>query len=204
MSHFFKTNRFTWVLALIVLGILVWKKTTFFSHASNAFQQAQTEKITSLGTAQLSLTSSRSETTLHLDADAGKAFVQRFSAVAKAESKKFKIPASVILATAMLQSKAGETELSKTANNFFAVPCEEEWDGPKGSLNGQCYRQYASAWECFRDFSIYLTGREWFAQARKSAGKDWKRWANELPASEIDGAKMAAIIQAFGLESLDQ
>lgn len=115
-----------------------------------------------------------------IDKAAAVAFVRRFEKVAISERKKFGIPSSVILGCAYVNSYAGQRGPSARANNFFAVPCTSDWEGETTTIDGRCYRQYESAWASYRDFSIYLSGQEWFGSVRKNAGKDWQKWAKEL------------------------
>jgi len=85
------------------------------------------------------------------------AFLKRFDHVAKAEQKKFGIPASFILAHGLLLSRGGTAPFTAHGNNYFGVPCTSDWEGPRGTYGGACRRTYPTAWMSFRDFSLFLT-----------------------------------------------
>lgn len=132
------------------------------------------------------------------------AFLKRFAQVALSEKKKFGAPASVILACAYANSKAGSQEAATSANNFFALPCTDDWEGETQSIDGKCMRKYESAWASFRDFSIFLSSQEWFGSLKKSAGKDWKAWTEKLGEENIaDTRTMRSVIEQFHLQELD-
>ncbi len=86
------------------------------------------------------------------------AYIKRFGKVARTEQKRFGIPASITLANALLQSSVGTSDLaSATDNNHFNLLCSDDWQGATAAQDGQCFRRYATAWESFRDHSLYLT-----------------------------------------------
>lgn len=107
------------------------------------------------------------------------AFVRRFQNVAQAEQEKFGIPASIVLANALLQTAAGTTDAASTHNNFFALPCDDGWTGPTGRTGTGCVRAYESAWTSFRDHSLYITSGRFEPMTRFSE-TDYRRWAAGL------------------------
>ncbi len=84
------------------------------------------------------------------------AFVLRFGKVARDEQQRYGIPASVILASALVQSYAGQRKLSAKGNNFFALRCTTDWEDKTQQEEDRCYRTYKGAWESFRDHSLFL------------------------------------------------
>lgn len=108
------------------------------------------------------------------------AFVERFRKVALAEQKKFGIPASVILACAYHNSIGGSRLCASECNNFFALPCDKNWDGEKKIIDQRCYKQYGTAWESFRDFSIWVVGLDEYARLRKKAPDKPELWLKAL------------------------
>jgi flagellum-specific peptidoglycan hydrolase FlgJ len=107
------------------------------------------------------------------------AYVERFGRVARSEQKKFGIPASIILANALLHSKAGEHQASRQAHNHFGLSCTDDWLGEKWEHDGDCYRVYENAWTSFRDHSFFLTTGT-FAELRRLDPKDYKAWAKAM------------------------
>lgn len=134
-------------------------------------------------------------------------YLKRFARVAVTESGKFNIPASIILANAMLLSQAGTTKLAQDANNQFRITCTEDWRGEKFETDGQCFRQYENAWTSFRDHSFYVTTGS-FEQLRQIDRKDYKGWAKGLEkagfAGQNDLAKqLIKVIETYQLTQLD-
>ena len=144
-----------------------------------------------------------------VDASLRVAYIKRFTHVALSEQKKFGIPASITLGNSLLISRAGQKELSKEGNNYFAIPCTSDWQGESGVYDHQCFRHYENAWTSFRDHSLYLTTGE---MARNFQGLDsgaYKKWAQALEkadySSEKDFAKqLIQVIQDYRLFELDE
>ena len=155
-----------------------------------------------IGTA-LSSKSTRSELA-SIDESVKHAFLERFARVAVTEQKKFGIPASVILATALHQSFAGQRDLTLEANNFFALPCTGGWKGSCESYQGRRYRRYTTAWESFRDFSLFV--RENFAYLKGENYKNWAIGMQKAGIAETDdfSKNVISIIEGYRLSELDK
>lgn len=111
------------------------------------------------------------------------AFLRRFHNVAQAEQEKFGIPASIILANALLHTAAGTGDAATSHNNFFSLPCDDAWGGPTGRTAAGCVRAYESAWTSFRDHSLYITSGR-FEPMTQFSETDYRRWAAGL--EELD------------------
>ena len=85
------------------------------------------------------------------------AYLKRFARVAISERKKFRIPTSLIMASAFYHSSAGTSSLAQEANNHFLLIADENWNGLVYEKDGRRYRMYENAWSCFRDHSEYIT-----------------------------------------------
>lgn len=134
-------------------------------------------------------------------------YLKRFAHVAISEQEKFGIPASVILANALLHSSAGKGDVATTYNNHFTISCGNDWDGGTGSLKGICYRTYETAWMSFRNHSQYITSEK-FSNLTRLNAKDYKGWANGLEKAKFSNTKNLAkniirIIEQYGLNDLD-
>ncbi|MBK6932489.1 MAG: glucosaminidase domain-containing protein [Saprospirales bacterium] len=217
MLEFIKKRWFTLAL-LLIFGIALARKNLHFDikqPKAPAIPEKQ-EKYTRETPA------SQSAALLHLGNDGAAAparlpeisdatavaFLRRFSRVAVAEQQKFGIPASVMLASAYVNSFAGQRNCALEANNFQAVRCTAEWGGPVATLSGACFRKYETAWESIRDFNLYLQQRNWFNKLKKSAGADWRAWAKGLAthrASDVEDfeAELVKVIEAYRLFELD-
>lgn len=144
-----------------------------------------------------------------VDKAAAIAFIRRFESVAISERKKFGIPSSVLLGCAFVNSAAGKADWINRTNNYFALSCAPEWEGGTATVDGRCLRRYGSAWESFRDYSIYLTSRDWCGDVKKSAGKDWQKWAEELSKHGISDVpdfekELKQVIRSHRLYDLDE
>lgn len=132
------------------------------------------------------------------------AYLKRFANVAVQEQDRFGIPASVILATAMYQSTAGEGDVTTQSENHFALLCDSEWRSACKSVDGVSYRKYESAWASFRDFSQYANRH--FSNLK---GSDYRSWAMSMQKSnlfkESNFAKtLIEIIEGYRLQEMDK
>jgi len=210
--NFFKTNWFSIALVLLVLGTILRSKGEFSFQNCFSSKTGKTETLdfnkgeTSFGLAMEPVR--RSAQPIEIDQATATAFLKRFGAVAVSERKKFGVPASILLATAFLNSNIGLNDAAVAANNLFTLPCSKEWDGASVALGDQCVRKYDTAWASWRDFSIFLTTKDWYGDLRHTAGKDWKKWAKGLNNKEISpisnfGQKLAEVVTFYHLDQLD-
>jgi len=135
-------------------------------------------------------------------------YLQRFAHVAKSEQEKFQIPASIILANALLHSQGGQSDLSTDYHNHFSISCGDNWDGGTGSSAGVCYRIYESAWMSFRNHSQYITTGK-FTDLVELGATDYQGWAKGLAkknfSTDKDLAKnLIRIIEEYNLNDLDK
>jgi len=135
-------------------------------------------------------------------------YLKRFAKVVINERRKFGIPSSIILACGLLQSAAGQRDMSRLGNNHFALTCTLGWEGETGSYDGNCYRHYENAWTSFRDHSIFLTSSS-FGQLSTIESSDYKSWAKGLEqlgyGGDMDNLanNLVEIIEFYGLNELD-
>jgi flagellum-specific peptidoglycan hydrolase FlgJ len=222
-KHWFKIS------LLILMAIACLKKDLSLSFRMNTDktkQQLRTtnkesldSKITaaageSLETTPLSIvgnlfsSDTKKEEWANIDEETKKGFLRRFHQVAVAERKKYGIPASIILANALLQSYAGKRDVTLKNYNHFSLPCSFEWKGEGEKFGDKCYRKYENAWTSFRDHSVFITTGK-FAKLRNYNNYDYKLWANGLEKlgypSDINhlGDKLIEIIEKYELEQLD-
>lgn len=133
-------------------------------------------------------------------------YILRFAHVAKSEQEKFQIPASIILANALLHSEGGQNNLSTDYNNHFSIPCGDNWNGGMGSSEGSCYRIYETAWMSFRNHSQYITSGE-FADLVDLGATNYQGWAKGLAKRNFSEDKNLAknlirIIEKYELNNL--
>lgn len=135
------------------------------------------------------------------------AYISRFSNVAVSEMRKFGIPASIILANGLLQSGAGKTSASSTSHNHFNLLCDSSWNGKMKDFDGQCFKAYESAWAGYRGHSEFLSQN--FGQLKKSAAKDYTKWAAGLEKGNFNGQKnlskkLINTIEKYELDQFDK
>ena len=111
------------------------------------------------------------------------AYINAFSAIAKEEMRLYKIPASITMAQAVLESGAGRGELTLKANNHFGIKCHD-WTGDHvyhdDDQRGECFRKYKDPKYSFQDHSIFLTGRQRYASLFDLDPDDYEGWAKGL------------------------
>jgi flagellum-specific peptidoglycan hydrolase FlgJ len=97
--------------------------------------------------------------------------------------KKYKIPASIVLAQALLESKAGQSFLALAGNNHFGLKCTD-WQGlcinKDDDRKNDCFRKYLSVSASFEDYSRFLSERIYYKPLFKLKITDYKAWAKGL------------------------
>lgn len=145
-------------------------------------------------------------------------FIERFAEVAVGERKKFGIPASITLAQALLESDAGRSELSRTANNFFGIKhskndksTAEVVFGCSTRFKDDCgyYAKYESAWESIRAHSELLVKKERYQGLFRYQVTDYKSWAVGLKKAGYAedpqyAQKLINIIKYYNLSQYDK
>ena len=137
------------------------------------------------------------------------AYMKRFAQVAVAERRKFGIPASIVLANALRQSYAGQSDIAQRSNNQFGLPCTGDWTGASDKYGDDCLRHYESAWSSFRDHSNVLSSGK-FANLKQFGDTDYKAWAKGLqdygyPSNSAHLADdLIQIIEHYKLYQLDK
>jgi flagellum-specific peptidoglycan hydrolase FlgJ len=138
-------------------------------------------------------------------------YVRRFVAVAKTEREKFGIPVSITLAQGLLESDAGDSRLTRAANNHFGVKTFSarvphvvmKDDSPTDK-----FKKYDTAWESYRDHSLLLM-RDHYKSLQYLSKVDYVNWAKGLQKAGYAtdpqyAAKLIKIIQNLQLYKLDE
>jgi LysM repeat protein len=101
-----------------------------------------------------------------------------------------KIPASITLAQALLESGAGQSELARQANNHFGIKCSGRWEGATyyklnggatadGKRDTACYRAYPDVASSYADHERFLASPRYKPLFRLDS-TDYVGWANGL------------------------
>lgn len=110
-------------------------------------------------------------------------FIKQWAPIAKTLSRKG-VPASIILAQAMLESRCGTSSLAVNANNFFGHKCFE-----KHCKKGHClnysddthkdfFRVYKNPSTGFSEHAVKITSGRY--ASLKKYGRDYRQWAYGL------------------------
>lgn len=138
------------------------------------------------------------------------AYIQEWKSVAVENQKDYGIPASIIMAQALLESAAGTSELAMNANNHFGIKCNNNWMGGvyyyDDDSKGECFRQYPDAAYSFKDHALFLQ-RPRYATCFEIALEDYEGWARRLKecgyATDMNYApKLIKLIETYRLDTL--
>src|ERR1043166_2346482 len=114
-------------------------------------------------------------------------YVATYSAAAVQQMNRHGIPASVILAQAIFESRCGNSPLAKRSNNHFGIKCHREWTGDSIHQNDnkhmECFRQYETVEESYEDHSLFLKSRRWYLPLFALHLTDYRSWCYGLKAA---------------------
>jgi len=140
-------------------------------------------------------------------------YILRYKDIAIEEMNMYRIPASITMAQAILESSNGNSDLALLANNHFGIKCKLEWDGETyykdDDEKNECFRKYSDPLESFRDHSIFLADRDRYDALFSLDLKDYRGWANGLKAAGYATNPkypqiLIKIIEDNNLQDLDQ
>lgn len=135
---------------------------------------------------------------------------------AKAQMRKYGIPASVTLAQAILESSNGQSELARTCNNHFGIKATASWlrNGGEYALYtddkpNEKFCKYKTVEDSYEHHSLFLKGNSRYAHCFALAPDDYKGWAEGIErAGYATGGGYAAslqrIIEVNGLDRYDR
>lgn len=139
-------------------------------------------------------------------------YIDRFSAIAMTEMRRYKIPASITLAQGILESGSGKGRLAKEANNHFGIKCHG-WKGKKiyhdDDKRQECFRKYKNPETSYEDHSKFLTNRGRYSNLFKLRQNDYKAWAKGLRAAGYATdrkypQKLISLIERYDLYKYDE
>jgi flagellum-specific peptidoglycan hydrolase FlgJ len=139
-------------------------------------------------------------------------YIYQFKDIAIGNMKNYGIPASIILAQAILESGAGRGDLAKNANNHFGIKCHVGWTGESikhdDDAAQECFRKYDNPSESFKDHALFLTGRSRYSKLFEFSKGDYKAWAKGLRAAGYATDprypdKLISYIERYNLDQYD-
>lgn len=135
------------------------------------------------------------------------AYIEKYAEIAMVEQSRHKIPACITLAQALLESSAGQSELSISSNNHFGIKCHSNWEGERvyhdDDKKGECFRKYDKVIDSYEDHSLFLK-RDRYKLLFSYKITDYKAWAYGLKAAGYATDpqypdKLIKIIEDYGL-----
>ena len=140
-------------------------------------------------------------------------FIKQFSEIAVTEMQKYGVPASIKMAQALIESRAGTSTLAVKNNNHFGMKCFS-----KNCKKGHCtnltddhhkdfFRSYPSSWESWRAHSELISQGRY--RKLKYNGLDYKKWAYGLKEAGYAtdkryAEKLIGVIDKYKLYKLDE
>jgi len=140
------------------------------------------------------------------------AFIEKYKETAIAEMKKFGIPASIKMAQAIIESRAGESMLAVKNNNYFGMKCfsskckKGHCTNATDDHHKDFFRKYKTVQESWRAHSSLISQGRYAKLSHY--GNDYKKWATGLKkagyATDKNYAKkLINTIEKYNLYQLD-
>jgi flagellum-specific peptidoglycan hydrolase FlgJ len=118
-------------------------------------------------------------------------YIEQYRDLAVIEMHRSGIPASIILAQALVESRYGTSKLATQANNHFGIKCKSYWKGmtyyhkdddynKAGKLIDSCFRSYHTAVDSYVDHSYFLMNTPWYKELFSYDKTDYINWAHGL------------------------
>ena len=140
-------------------------------------------------------------------------YIKKYKDLAMEQMIEFKIPASIKLAQAIIESSHGTSELAVKSNNHFCIKCHNNWTGKKtyydDDAKGECFRVYNTVEESYIDHSRFLKNGTRYASLFDLEITDYKGWANGLKkagyaTSPVYATVLIKVIEDYNLQQYDQ
>lgn len=112
-------------------------------------------------------------------------YIDQYKQIAIDQMHQYKIPASITLAQALLESGAGKSELARKSNNHFGIKVSAGWTGPfvtyDDDRKGEKFRKYSNVSQSYDDHSQFLLKNR-YKPLFSLDPLDYKAWARGLKA----------------------
>jgi len=113
-------------------------------------------------------------------------YINKYSDLAVTHKDIYKIPASITLAQAIIESGAGHSELAKVSHNHFGIKCHSDWTGERvyrqDDNPNDCFRKYKNVEDSYEDHSRFLVQYPRYAVLFTYDIRDYTSWAKGLQA----------------------
>lgn len=150
-----------------------------------------------------------------------KSFIKSITPHALKVQDEYGIPASIVIAQAVLESDNGESPLSSNYHNHFGMKAGASWDGATAVLSTKEYaggwvsedarfRSYANIEDSFMDYGRMVTTHSAWSQDLARSGGDPEQFVRGMVTGELQYAtdpgyveKVMGIVNAHNLTTLD-
>lgn len=111
-------------------------------------------------------------------------YIATYAPLAMRQQKEYGIPASIKIAQGIIESRYGNSDLSRRSNNHFGIKCKSNWVGDTvrydDDARQECFRRYGSIEASYRDHSEFLRNSPRYERLFRLNPKDYKGWAYGL------------------------
>lgn len=139
-------------------------------------------------------------------------YIDKYKDMAVEHMRRYKIPASITLSQALLESGAGSSYLAVHANNHFGIKVGTGWNGKyvkrDDDKKGEKFRKYKNVAESYEDHSQFLM-RDRYKVLFNLDPMDYKAWARGLKACGYAtlptyADRLIKIIETYDLHDYDE
>ncbi len=125
----------------------------------------------------------------------------------------YRIPASITMAQALLESAAGTSPLATEANNHCGIKCSKGWVGDSIHIDddkpNDCFRKYPHPDSSYADRVVFLARPRYRFLFDSLSPTDYKAWAYGLKRAgyatdTLYPLRLINLIERLNLQSLDQ
>lgn len=141
-------------------------------------------------------------------------YIRKYQSLAIENMQRYRIPASITMAQALLESDCGNSTLAVRANNHFGIKCKNSWTGDfvlhDDDRAGECFRKYKCVEDSYADHSEFLrTSPRYRSLFRLNPAEDYEKWAVGLKEAGYAtnpqyAALLIKIIEDHDLHRLDR
>lgn len=111
-------------------------------------------------------------------------YIQKYQLVAISEMNRSGVPASIKMAQACLESRDGNSEMSRKSNNHFGIKCKSDWTGERSyhddDHRNECFRKYKKVEDSYIDHTNFLMNNPRYASLFQLPTTDYAGWAKGL------------------------
>lgn len=139
-------------------------------------------------------------------------YIDLYSDMAIDQMRRYKIPASITMAQAILESGAGRSYLATKANNHFGIKVSSGWNGGyvtrDDDRKNERFRKYKNVEDSYEDHSKFLL-KDRYKRLFDLDPLDYKGWARGLKACGYAtlptyANRLIDIIETYELHELDE